>query len=81
MEKIEVVGTKKVNFKDDSGRVVDGLSVFYLMDDDNTVGKMAAKLFISAARLDTLNHIPAVGEKCTVNYDRYGRPVEFTVIK
>ena len=81
MEKIEVVGTKKVNFKDDSGRVVDGLSVFYLMDDDNTVGKMAGKMFISAARMDTLNHIPSAGEKCVVNYDRYGRPVEFTVIK
>lgn len=81
MEKIEIVGVRDLNFKDDNGRQVEGTQLYYLMDDDRTKGKMAGKLFLSVQRRSTLSYIPGPGEKVMVNYDRYGRPVEFTPIR
>lgn len=80
MEKIEIVGTRKVDFTDDNGRKVNGLSIYYVMDDDNTNGKMAGKLFLSDRRCSDVKHMPAPGDIVWVSYDRYGRPVDFTPV-
>lgn len=80
MEKMEIVGVRNVNFKDDSGRQVEGVSLYYLMDDDNTNGKMAGKMFLSAQRRLGMSYVPSPGDYVLVNYDRYGRPVEFSPI-
>lgn len=81
MEVMEIVGRRKVNFTDDNGRNVNGYSLYYVMDDDNTEGKMAGKMFLSEQRKEGLNYFPAPGEKVKVSYDRYGRPVEFVSVK
>lgn len=77
MEKIEIVGVRELNFKDDNGRQVEGTQLYYLMDDDRTVGKMAGKLFLSVQRRSSVSFVPNPGDIVFVNYDRYGRPVEF----
>lgn len=81
MDKITVVGLRKVSFKDDNGRQVDGDSIFYTMVDDRTEGVMAGKMFISRDRAATLNYFPKVGDLVSVFYDRYGRPSEFGLVK
>lgn len=81
MEKMEIVGVREVNFKDDNGRQVAGVSLYYLMDDDRTNGKLAGKLFISTQRRQVMTYFPGPGEEVVVNYDRYGRPVEFAPAK
>ncbi|MDY3692472.1 MAG: hypothetical protein SO072_10955 [Dysosmobacter sp.] len=81
MEVIEVVGMRDVNFTDDNGRKVEGTSVFYLIQADGVVGKMAGKLFVSKDRRSGMDYFPAVGEKVAVNYDRYGKPSQFKPIK
>ena len=81
MEKMEVVGTRSVDFKDDNGRQVSGLSLYYLMQSDGVDGRMAGKMFVSAQRLPGLSYLPKPGDHVMVNYDRYGRPVEFSPAK
>lgn len=81
MEIIEVVGMREVNFTDDHGRQVDGTSIYYLIQADGVVGKMAGKLFVSKDRRSGMDYFPSVGEKVMVNYDRYGKPSQFKSIK
>lgn len=81
MEKMQIVGIRELNFKDDNGRQVEGTSLYYLMDDDRTIGKMAGKVFVSAQRRSSMSYFPTPGAEVVVNYDRYGRPVEFSPIR
>lgn len=81
MEKIQVVGRRDVDFIDKTGRQVTGLSLYILIPMDGVEGMKSDKLFVSSARLSSVSHIPQVGETVCVNYDRYGRPVEFTPVK
>ena len=80
MEIIEVVGLRDVNFTDDNGRTVDGTSVFYLMQSDGVVGKMAGKVFVGRERRKQLVFFPEVGDTCAVSYDRYGKVTEFKLV-
>lgn len=81
MERIEVVGTRNVDFTDNNGRQVKGFSLYYLMSSDGVNGKMAGKLFVSAQRASEMSFVPKPGDHVLVNYDRYGRPVEFSSVK
>lgn len=80
MEILEIVGRKHVDFTDDKGKHIVGWSIYYLMDDDHTEGKMAGKMFISEDRASSLQ-LPVPGTKCEVSYDRYGRATRFVVCK
>ena len=77
MEKIEIVGLRDVNFTDDSGRVVDGTSVYYLTAVDDVQGKMSGKLFVSRERRKQLSFFPTVGDTVMVIYDRRGKAIDF----
>lgn len=80
MEVLEFVGRKHVDFMDDHGKHICGWSLFYLMDDDKTEGRMAGKMFISDDRCSKLT-LPVPGTVCEVSYDRYGRPTKFAPCK
>ena len=80
MDKIEIVGLRGVSFKDDSGRQVDGISFFFLMDADGVTGRMAGKFFLSSQKRDGMDYVPDVGDHVWVYYDRYGKPSRFEKI-
>lgn len=77
MEKITIVGIRNVDFTDQSGKAIKGLSLFYTMEDDNTMGVMTGKMFLSDKKISSLDYIPKAGDVVYVNYDRYGRPSAF----
>lgn len=77
MELMKIVGKLYVNFKDDSGKVVSGWSLYYTMKAEHVEGVIAGKLFISDERSSSLV-MPEVGKTYEVFYDRYGRPNKFT---
>lgn len=80
MEIMNVVGTRYVNFKDDSGKQIDGWSIYYTMKADGVTGLIAGKMFVSSQRAESLV-LPQVGSTYEVNYDRYGRPTRFDLVK
>lgn len=80
MEKVEIVGVREVNFKDDDGREVSGRSLYYLMEADRVDGKMAGKFFVSAKRWSGLTYAPRVGDRVWVSYDRFGKASDFQLI-
>lgn len=82
MEKVTVVGTRAVQFKDDKdGRVVSGVSFYYTMPDDRVEGQMAGKLFMSERKLMDQQYVPKPGDTCLVDYDRYGKASRFDPVK
>lgn len=80
MERIEVVGTRNVDFTDKQGRPVQGLSLYFLQYSDNVDGKMADKMFVGSGRLSTVGYLPKPGDVVDVHYDRFGKPVEFVPV-
>lgn len=80
MEILTIVGKREVNFQDDAGKKIDGVSFYFTMEADGVIGVMAGKLFLSRDRVNRLERVPAVGEKVAVSYDRYGKPTEFRPI-
>lgn len=81
MEIIEVVGIRNVDFTDKNKRQIVGSSVYYLIDDENVNGKMCGKLFVSEERAQHMSYFPEVGDIVAVSYDRFGKPVDFKLIK
>lgn len=77
MDKMKIVGMRAVSFQDDSGRQVDGVSYYYLMDDDRVSGQLAGKFFLSVKKRDGLDYVPNVGDEVWTDYDRYGKPCRF----
>lgn len=80
MEILTIVGKREVNFKDDQGKVIDGISFYFTMEADGVTGVMTGKLFLSRERCNRLDKLPGIGEKVAVVYDRYGKPTEFRPI-
>lgn len=81
MELIEVVGIRNVDFTDKEGKSVSGTSVYYLIDADGMDGRVSGKLFVNPQRRKNMSFFPHVGDTVFVNYDRYGKPVEFSPVK
>lgn len=81
MELIEVVGIRNVDFTDKEGKSVSGTSVYYLIDADGMEGRVSGKLFVNPQRRKNMSFFPHVGDTVFVNYDRYGKPVEFSPVK
>lgn len=81
MEKVKVIGTRAVQFSDQKdGRMVSGVSFYYTMADDRVEGLMAGKLFLSQNKLMDLPFVPAPGQECWVDYDRYGKVSRFQLV-
>lgn len=79
MEIMTVVGIRRIDFTDDSGKRINGYSIYYTMEADGVVGLTAGKLYLPAEKAANMV-IPQPGEKVEVMYDRYGKPVKFTVV-
>lgn len=79
MEVMTIVGIRRVDFTDESGKRINGYSLYYTMEADGVIGLTAGKIFISADKAAG-SPIPQPGEKVEVMYDRYGKPSKFTVI-
>lgn len=77
MDIIEIVGLRKMSFTGQDGHQVEGMQFFYTMQDNNVEGKLAGKMFMSAAALSQCGFIPNVGEIVKVFYNRYGKPNAF----
>lgn len=80
MDKMKIVGIRGVSFKDDSGRQVDGTSLYYLMDADGVAGQLAGKFFLSHQKRDGMDYVPDVGDVVWVYYDWYGKLNRFKKI-
>lgn len=79
MEIMTIVGIRRVDFKDQQGKHIDGYSLYYTMEADDVNGLSAGKLFVPVERAASLK-LPQPGENVEVMYDRYGKPVKFTVV-
>lgn len=81
MEQIVIVGIQSVDFTDDTGRAVNGLTFFFTQERDNVTGMAAGKVFVSAAKYAALTYKPAVGDRVRVFYNRYGKPEDFELVE
>lgn len=79
MEIMTVVGIRRIDFTDESGKRINGYSIYYTMEADGVVGLTAGKLYLPVEKAANMV-IPQPGEKVEVMYDRYGKPVKFTVV-
>lgn len=78
-ELLTIVGFRYVNFKDDSGKLVQGYTLYYTQDstDENTEGLICGKQFISATRVD---YDPVIGDKVVFRYNKYGKIAAVEVV-
>lgn len=77
MDKMKIVGMRECDFTDDRGCHVQGISFFFLMDNDRVVGQVAGKFFLSHQKRGGMDYVPNVGDEVWTYYDRYGKPVRF----
>jgi hypothetical protein len=81
MERVTVVGYRKVSFKTKDGEDVNGTSVYYTFPSEATgmVGEAADKMFINSKV-----SFPAAlkpGDEVEISYNRYGKPNEIRIAK
>jgi len=79
MEIMTIVGIRRIDFTDDSGKRINGYSIYYTMDAEGVIGQAAGKIYLSAEKASGMT-LPNPGDKVEVMYDRYGKPVKFTVV-
>lgn len=73
MEQWELVGYRRVSFKDDkTNKQISGYTLFLerVPTDDNIEGMEAAKQFISS---EYVKYSPTVGDTIQIVYNRYGK--------
>lgn len=72
MEIYDVVGFKKVDFKDKDGKQIKGFSLHLArpFDADNAAGTEVRKEFISS---QYVSYVPSVGDHVKLIYNRYGK--------
>lgn len=80
MEIIEIVGIRHVNFTDEKGKNISGVSIYFFMEADGVIGKMTGKMFLNSDRVNRLDKMPEVGQRVAVDYDRYGKPARFSPV-
>lgn len=80
MERMQIVGRRNVRFQDDDGRQVEGISFYYVMDDERVEGQMTGKFFVGSRRVAGLEYVPSPGDDVVVSYDRYGKPSDFKLV-
>lgn len=73
MDIVEIVGLRKMSFTGQDGRLVEGMTFFYLTSQAQVEGKVAGKFFLSSAALSQVGFVPSVGETVKLYYNRYGK--------
>lgn len=73
MEEMKVVGFRDVDFTDDKGKRISGVSLYVIHPEDGVTGQMAEKIFLNSDTLYKLNFAPVVGETVGIQYGRRNR--------
>ena len=78
-ELMTIVGARYVNFKDDSGKHVEGYTLYYTQEptDETTQGLICGKQFISANRVP---YVPVIGDQVVFRYNKYGKIAAVEVV-
>ena len=81
MEKMTIVGRKKLKFKANNGDVIEGIQLFVTHPDEHTEGEFGEKLFIGINKkfYNACSMYP-IGSKIGVTFNRYGKPEDITVV-
>lgn len=78
MEKWNVVGLRRVDFSDDSGKRITGYSLYVSRDGGPGMqGEECLKIFVSDRVLPS---VPGVGDQIQIYYNRYGKVQEVEII-
>jgi hypothetical protein len=80
MEKMKVVGFRDVDFTDDKGRRITGVSLYVNHPEENVSGQMAEKIFLNANTLFDGHYSPVVGQTIGIDYGRKGHIVGISVV-
>lgn len=81
MDEITCVGLREVDFVNNEGDRVSGMSVFYTQQDGNVEGVAAGKLWVPGYKWFELKVQPKVGGKYIVFYNKKGRVHSFADVK
>ena len=73
MEIYTLVGMRRVNFKGQDGKSVDGWNLFFEYEDPNITGFGTEKIFISAAKFNEVSFMPEMGNRCQLMYNKFGK--------
>lgn len=71
-----VIGFKNVDFVSKQGRQVTGTRLYLTYQEQYTFGEACLDVFIR----NTVDYVPAVGDRVTLLYNRYGRVENIQVI-
>lgn len=81
MDIIKIVGTRDTSFTSQDGKQINGVSVFFTMQDDKVEGLMTGKHFISLDNLGVFSVQPKVGLAVQVVYNRYGKVDDYLPVQ
>ena len=73
MEIYTLVGMRRVNFKGQDGKPVDGWNLFFNYSDPNITGYGTEKIFVSAAKFNEVSFMPEIGSDCQLMYNKFGK--------
>ena len=71
-ERVHIVGFRNVSFKDESGRQIEGYTLYWQQEpeDDKVTGLICGKQFISSQYVP---YIPVLGDCVIFRYNKYGK--------
>lgn len=71
----KVIGVVSTTFKGSDGATVSGTTIFVSdpIDPKRGQGESAERIFLSAGKLADLGFMPAVGQRISVFYNRFGK--------
>ena len=78
MEERTVIGSREVQFTDNTGRTVSGVTLYVEWEDEKVRGKCAERLFVSDKLIHDAGFIPDLGDTFKVVYNRYGKIAAIT---
>lgn len=82
MEKMKVVGYREVDFEDkESGKRIQGVSLYVNHTADDVHGEMAEKLFLRPDVMMDNQYSPVVGEVIGITWGRKNRIVSIEKVK
>lgn len=68
----EVIGFEAKTFTFEDGKSVSGFNLYLSERRTGVTGTAAERVFVSTAKLN--GYVPVLGDKITVNYNRFGKP-------
>lgn len=68
----EIIGFEGKTFNFEDGKTVTGFNLFLSEKRPGVTGISAERVFVSTAKLN--GYVPVLGDKITINYNRFGKP-------